>query len=138
MPALVLDPSGQRWENAAFVTTDTDQFIDIAFQNERCLLVVDESGEALDKTNPAHMSLATRSRHRGHTAFFIAQRATQIPPLVRQQCVQAYIFKQSRREIQILIDCLACDGIAEVAKLKKGQCLKANPYDIPVIIDVFK
>jgi len=129
---LVLDPSGRRWPEADFQTEDTDEFIAYAFANDRCLLIIDEAAEAIgralssDKAN--RITLATRTRHRGHSAIFISQDATTINSTIRRQCEKLWCFRQSMTSVKMLAHEFCNPGIMAAKDLAKGECLYATLY----------
>lgn len=135
---LVLDPSNQKWDGVDFLTSDTDKFVDVVFRNTRCLVIVDETMEAIDRNNKSHLTLATRSRHKGHSVFFLAQRAAQIPPTIRTQCEQAYVFKQAIDDITVIKKMLTCGEDADLAlKLPRGKCVYLHNFKESREITVF-
>ena len=83
------------------------------------------------------IKLATRTRHRGHSVFFIGQRVTLLPPAIRTQCEHAYVFRQnSRREIMHLCEEFG-DDARSIGELQRGECLYLSTYSHPVRINVF-
>lgn len=132
VPVLVLDPSGGRWIDADFVTQNTNEFIAYAFANERCFLIIDEAGEAIGRAmsfeTQNRVTLATRTRHRGHNALFIAQRASLVTPSVRSQCQELWCFRQGIGDVKMLCQEFCNSGIMAAASLKRGFCLHADSY----------
>lgn len=123
------------------MSKDTDEFIDIVFDNDRCLVVVDEAGEAIGRAQSRdtehRIKLATRTRHRGHSVFFIGQRLNLLPPAIRSQCEAAYVFRQnSRREIMLLAEEFG-EHAKKVDRLAKGQCLYLSTFGTPELIELF-
>lgn len=119
------------------MTGDVDQFIEVAFANERCLLIIDEAGEAIGRAmsddGAKRVKLATRSRHRGHSAYFIAQRPSMINRTIRMQCEIAYIFKQVPAEARILAgefdpECLQAVNLARYECLFVGHYTKSSRF----------
>lgn len=141
VPVLVLDPSGQHWDDAHFVTGDTDEYIRVVFSNERCLLIVDEAGEAIGRAMSAdhqhRNKLATRTRHRGHSAIFISQAASTISPTIRRQCQKIWLFRQSFPSCKILSEEMCNPGIIAAAQLGRGKCLYADLWGNISEFDVF-
>jgi len=138
---MVLDPSGSQWD-VDFSTTDTDEFIRAVFANERCLLIIDEAGEAIGRAQSAEtegrVKLATRTRHRGHSAIFIAQFATLVAPAVRRQCQKAWIFRQSYDDIKTLSRELCNPAVAQAAELPRGHCIYVTTFGEVQALDVFR
>lgn len=136
VPVLVLDPSGspKTWLDcgADFVTENVDEYLGVVFANSRCLLIVDEAGEAVGRAqsqdHAPRLRLATRTRHRGHSAIFISQAASTISPVIRRQCQKIWLFRQSFASCKILADEMCNPGIIAAAQLGKGRCLYADLY----------
>ncbi len=99
--ALVLDPNGEPDWGAAYSTTDPADFLDVAQRSTECLLVVDEAGETLSR-DPNFRWIVTRSRHLGHLAVLSSHGATDILPVMRKQCTEAYIFRQNWQDAKQL------------------------------------
>ena len=126
--SLVLDPLGNEWPDASYVTDHTDTFIEVAFSNNNCLLIIDEAGEAIGAArSQAHqhrIKLATRSRHQGHTAIFIAQKYTLINATIRANCERIWLFRQHRKELTTVAEDFARTGFEqEAADLGRGEYL---------------
>jgi hypothetical protein len=94
---LVLDPlEDPQWvEIAHFVTSDVYLFLKTAKASRKCFLIVDEAAENCGHRDYHSQWCATRSRHWGHSAFFISQRYTQISPTIRNQCRYLIMFNTS-------------------------------------------
>ena len=137
---LVLDPSETRWD-ADFVTKDVDEYMQVVFSNNRCLMIVDEAGEAIGRAlsdaTRNRVTLATRSRHQGHSAIFIAQRPALLAPAIRTQCERAWIFRQHYNELKTLAVELCNDGIMAASSLGRGKCLYSTLYGEIREINVF-
>lgn len=92
----VLEPLMDSGWYARFRTDDIDVFCDYLRKNQSVYAFVDEGGEYFDDGNNGNYSwLATRSRHYGHSVFFLAQRAMQIPKTMRDQCNRLFLFTSS-------------------------------------------
>lgn len=128
---LVCDPFGYDW-NADWTTDDIDEFVKVARDNEGCLLVVDEAGEAIGNTMPFKVRhrlwLATGARHKGHASIFIAQRAPMLSPSIVRNCEIAWIFRQHRDDLKELTRTFTNDGIMEATKLDRYQCIFADNF----------
>jgi hypothetical protein len=137
---LVLDPVGQAWPGAAWVTSDPWAFLSTAQASRRCVLVVDECDEML-RASPEHERglkyLATRSRNDGHLAYFLAQRCLQIPPSYRNQCSGAYAFRQTAEDAEDVYRITSCAGARLAATLPLGRCVECRPDGTHRILSVF-
>ena len=97
---LVLDPNLDEWD-CDFLTNDSEEFLTVAKQEKSCYLVVDESGESLDKWDERFNWLGTRSRHWGHKLIVITQRASLISATIRGMCSNLIVFEQNWRDAKI-------------------------------------
>lgn len=114
---IVYDPfMDPDWE-ATFVTDDMNRFMKAAAKSENCALFVDESGEAVGQYNDETFWLATRARHSGHSTHFIAQRAAQLSPTVRDQCHNLFVFRISPKDAEILSNEFVDDEIKTAPEL---------------------
>lgn len=99
---IVLDPlSDPGWE-ADRVFTSGPEFLACCRQATGCALFVDESPSVVGRYDHEMHWLATQARHRGHWSHFVSQRPTQLPPVVRDQCALAFIFRVSPDAAQLL------------------------------------
>lgn len=89
---LVLDPNLADWD-CDFITDDCDEFMRVAKSEQSCYLVIDESGESLDKYDDSLKWLGTRSRHFGHRLIVIAQEMTLLNKTIRGQCSDLILFE---------------------------------------------
>lgn len=120
---LVLDPiDDPRWPTE-YRFTDGAAFLACAQRATSCMLYIDEAGESVGHHQREMWWCATRSRHNGHLAHFIAQRATLISPNVRSQCSRLILFRVSRDDAEELRREWARDEIAQAAELEQGECL---------------
>jgi len=122
---LVLDPDMRReWnieEGRDFMTDDPEIYLSVVKLNRKCALFVDESGQMIGRYSGAMQWLATNSRKWGHKAHFIAQRATQLDPIVRTQCTSLFLFKQAVMDSKILAQEFVEDGFKEACNLSQGE-----------------
>lgn len=132
---LVLDPTGYAslWD-ADFVTSDPHEFLDVVFASERCVVIVDESGDMIGRYGGEMNKLATRAAHNGHRCFFIAQRATQIDPTVRGNCENVITFAQAVPDAKQLAIDFVDDKLKEAVNLEKLQYMYKIGFN-PVIVD---
>ena len=101
----VLDPiCDPDWE-ADYITDDVEELREYLTKNRSHYVFVDESGAVFNEGNDnSHAWIATRSRHYGHSVFFLAQRAIQIPKTMRDQCSRVYLFTTSASDGKILAE----------------------------------
>jgi hypothetical protein len=83
---------------------------------------VDEAGEVVSfAARNQTQTLATRTRHLGHSVHFAAQRAAMIAPTVRDQCERAYIFRVSFSDAKALADEWGEPEIIAARSFRKGE-----------------
>jgi hypothetical protein len=120
---LVLDPDKRADWQADFITDDPDYYLQTVKLNTKCALFIDESGMMIGRYSGAMAWLATNSRKWGHKAHFIAQRAKQIDPIVRTQCTNIFLFKQSLDDSKELSRDFVCDELKSASGLSQGEYL---------------
>jgi hypothetical protein len=112
---LVLDPiSDPEWYEIlevpepgkigqyGFVTADPYVFDRMLWSSKHCFVFIDESGENAGHYDKQFFPWATRSRHLGHSVFFIAQRYQMIAPTIRNQTRFLFMFNQSSSDALLL------------------------------------
>lgn len=133
--SLVLDPLRDGDWNADYQTHNGAEFLKTAFAPDtmRCLLVVDESGQAVGRHNPQLERIATQSRHKGHQAIFCVQQVTQLSPVIRDNCETLILFASNMRACETLADQYGrtreeIDAIRSAATFEKGQYLRVSGF----------
>lgn len=107
---------------------ELDPFLDAVYSAQRWVVYVDESGtvthpKLLERTAP----LATQTRHLGHSVHFAAQRAPgMLPPIIRDQCERAYVFRVSRSDARALADEYGHAQLEQACALQRGEYFVAN------------
>lgn len=140
VPSLVLDPLGDdAWTKAGakFQTADAEKYMQVVFNSRRCALFVDEAGEAIGRYAGAMQKLATRSRHYGHNAHFIAQRAQMLDKTIRDQCEYLFVFRVSKKDAETLYDEFGYDELLQSHQLQKGEFIKCGRFQKPQRIKLF-
>lgn len=122
-PVIVLDPDIRKEWQADYITDDPDAYLAVCKVNQGAALFIDESGQTVGRYSGAMSWLATNSRKWGHKAHFISQRATQLDILMRTQCSNLFLFKQSVNDSKILAAEFVCPGLMGACYLKKGEYL---------------
>lgn len=134
---LVLDPNLDPSWQADFMTKDAKEFLEVVKSEKSCELAIDESGEMIGRYAKDMGFLATRSRHYGHTATFIGQRAQQIDTNVRDQCSRFFVFSISKKDSQTLAEDLVDDEILSAYELPQGECLFKKKFSPIKRLNVF-
>jgi hypothetical protein len=118
---LVLDPLQDPEWGADFITDDPEKFLVTFWQSRSCMAFMDESGESVGRYDLAMQKTATRGRHWGHTCHYIAQRASQLAPLVRDQCTRLFLFCSSTKDGEILSREWNRPELETCSQLKQGE-----------------
>jgi thymidylate kinase len=126
-PVMVLDILGSRWEGANYTTSDINEFMDYVKQARDCYIFIDESGE-VGKLAKEFYWLATRSRHYGHSVFFITQRSNQMKPIIRAQCRQLFLFCSAKNDCKILYEDFNYAELLEANNLPQGTFFHAQRF----------
>lgn len=132
---LVLDPLlDPAWKTAGatWVTDDKEKFLDVVFRSTECVIVIDEAGEMIGRYAGEMKKLATKSRHYGHDAIFITQRAVDVDKSLRDQCAEVYAFLVSRRDSEVLAEEFVNDDCFQASEVKQGEFIKCSRFK-PVI-----
>ncbi len=125
---MVLDPRLSKWDGAQLVTANSDFFLADVSGWEDCLLIVDESGEAIGHYAPIMRTLATSERHNGHSSIFIVQSPTQLDPIIRRQCRYCAAFSCGLADADTLDREYPQAGFRECVKLAKFEYLFASRF----------
>lgn len=136
--SLVLDPLHDPEWMADYQTADQEEFLSAMYASRSCALFIDESGAAIGRYAGPMAVVATQSRHFGHRAHFLTQRAAQLDRTVRDQCSTLYLFRVGRKDAEMLADEFGYDEIKNACDLQPGECLKISRFSPPVKIDVFQ
>jgi len=124
----VLDPLGDPEWQASFQTTDRHEFLERVKRSRGCALFIDESGEMVGRYDDEMFWLATRSRHYGHRAHFISQRAAQLSPTVRHQCTRLFLFRVGVKDAKTLAEEFSDDTILRAGTLPQYQFISVNRF----------
>jgi hypothetical protein len=138
--SLVCDPLGDpSWTKAgaSYQTDDGAKFLDVVFKSKSCAIFIDESGEAIGRYAGEMKSLATRSRHYGHNAHFISQRAVDIDKTIRDQCGYLFCFRVSKKDAETLSDEYGYEELLQCSQLKQGEFIKCGRFHPPQKIKLF-
>lgn len=129
---MILEPiRTEGWARLAYHVPDADILQKVCKSNRDLDVFVDEAGETLLRDSE-YQFLATRSRQYGHRLFFIAQRAQQVLPIIRNNCEAVYCFRQSKPDAEILAREYADPVFLSACTLKKGEYLARLGIDSPV------
>lgn len=125
---LVLDPLLSSDWQADFITADGAEFLRVFWGSRNCMAFIDEGGEAVGRYNEEMQKTATRGRHHGHCCHYIAQGATQLAPVVRDQCRHLFLFCASERNGKLLAEEWGKPELVNCAQLKQFQYIHAVKF----------
>ena len=103
MKTLVLDPFNDPGWHADFITSDSDEFLEVYFNANtlRCGVFIDEAGDSVGRYDNAMIRTATRGRHWGHNNHYCSQRGTLLARTVRDQCSHLFLFATGLEDCKI-------------------------------------
>lgn len=120
---VVYDPTMGDWPVPAHVKIEP--FIADVLAKRSCVIFIDEAHHAFEQDAP--LWLATLSRHLGHSAVFIAQRAVLVPRTVRDQCGSLMMFASSLYDCEELGPEWGAD-LRAAAKFPRGRYVRCDRY----------
>ncbi len=98
--SLVLDPNGENWGQHAYVTTCRERFLGKVWSSRNCMVFADEAGMTINRDREL-IDLFTRIRHNGHKFHVMAHTSGNLLPVMREQLIELYLFRQSYREAEL-------------------------------------
>jgi hypothetical protein len=124
---IVLDPNRDPAFNADYQTKNPIEFERVWKASRKCFCFIDESGN-VGKYATSIKEAATRGRHWGHSFFFLAQKATQVEPLVRDQCSGLFLFRSGMQSRKILADEYDCPELLEQLEMLEYHTMIKGKY----------
>ena len=121
---VVLDRMADPNWAADWMTGNTDEFIEFIRNPDKCLqcaIFVDDSGGSLNKYVCDFDWLTTESRHHGHIAHLITQRAQQVSLNIRSQCSKLNCFNINPKDAKIYAEDFNEPILLNASKLPKGH-----------------
>ena len=97
---IVLDPMRDQWA-ADYQTDDAGEFLKTFWASRRCMVFIDESGDAIGRYNDVMNQTATKGRHWGHSVHYITQRGAQISRTIRDQTSHLFLFATARPDAKV-------------------------------------
>lgn len=137
---VVLDPLRDEWDcDVLFRYSQT--FLSYARDPRmcaRCALFIDESSMSLGLFDSENSWITCQSRHHGHVAHLISQRAQQISTTIRSQCSRLYCFSVSGYDAKLYARDFNCEMIEQEApSLRQGEYIYVSRFEKPVKMSVF-
>lgn len=139
-PSIVLDPlSDPTWGLSAndFQTDNPKEFLSVMFKSRSCALVVDESAEAIGRYAGEMRVVATQSRHLGHKAHFVVQRAVDLDRTIRDQCTELYLFRVGHNDAKVLAEEWGFEELKNASNLRQGEFYKVTRFETPIKLNLF-
>lgn len=133
----LLDPDWKEY-GADFVTKDAALFLQQAKVHKNCTLLIDEAGEFCSNHDREMFWLATQSRHWGHQAIFMGQRANMIARNIRDNCSKIFCFRISPADAKLMVEDFCFKELIEAPELPQGVCIYAPRYGSPTRINIFQ
>lgn len=141
----VLDPvippkAAMREWGADYVTADPFELVKVLMQSKGVLTVIDEYGRYRKKFEYEQRLewCTTEARNWGHLTHCCAQRLMMIPPSVRNNCDNAVVFRQARKDLAELAEHHDQPSLMDVAGWPKGLAYTVRPFEPLVKIRVFE
>lgn len=128
LKTLVLDPLKDPAFNADYQTADQKEFLNVFFASRTCLAVMDEGGESVGRYNEAMQTTATRGRHWGHTCVYLAQKAVQVAPIIRDQCGAVFMFTSGLQSAKAIAEEFNCPEFLNATQLKRGDYIYKSRF----------
>ena len=116
---VILDPAGDpNWPKGATIYHDTESFeLDLKTRGPAHVFI-DESPEVIERYRKSLWWIALRGRHLGHNLSVIAQDPVMIPPSIRRQAEQIYVFRVSPSGARLLADEYGHDELEYSSQLR--------------------
>jgi len=123
---LVYDVMLTDWPEGCEVFDDEHDFSQAAHRSRNALLIVDEAGEVIGRSNYELFWLATRSRHLGASTVFITHRPSQLAPVIRDNCQILILFASPSSTGKMLAEEFNAPALENCTMLRVGQYIKAS------------
>jgi hypothetical protein len=133
----ILDPMNDPdWpaDDSTFRTDDPAEFLEFVRDPDCCLqaaLFIDEAGLSIDKYATEYNWITCQSKHHGHTAHLIAQRAQLINPNIRANCQRLYCFQVPPDDAKAYARDFNAPTLLEAPSLSQGEFLAIRRYQKP-------
>lgn len=137
----VCEPIHDPGWDADFRTADIDEFCEWMQHSREAFCFVDECGAYFNEgSSTEYYWLATRSRHWGHSVFFLSNRAMQVPRTMRDQTQRLYLFTSAAEDGKLLAaewnkpELVACNALPQfeffyVSKYDTSKRLRIADYN---------
>lgn len=132
VPVLLCDPIGDpAWRRYAdWITQDPHALLHKARRSTGCVLVLDEAAQYLTNHASAHdlKWFATQSRHLGHQAIFMSQKATAIQPVYRGNAGTLFLFGCTMAEAETCAEDFVDPALCHAVDLPRFHYLEKTRF----------
>ena len=128
---LVCDPMGYEWENADFVTQDSDELLEKAQKLENCLLFIDEAGKSIGRYPKGKTWFTDASRHNFHSVIICAHRSVHVSRDMIPHFNVFYLLSQTKKDAVELSEDLNDEKIKEIQFYKRLQFMRFQRFTEP-------
>lgn len=135
---IVLDPNGDHWPDAAFVTENPETFLREAKQWRDCYLWIDEASETCSNHDKEMHWAARRARHLGHSSYFISQLVHDMAKAIRTNSAGLYLFASPLSDVEILAKEWNCAELLNAPRLKQGHFYHVTRFKPVKLYNLFK
>jgi len=125
-PVLVYDVMLTNWPEGCEVFDDEHEFSQAAHRSRGALLIIDEAGEVIGRSNYELFWLATRARHLGASSVFITHRPSQLAPVIRDNCQILILFASPTSTGKLLAEEFNNPRLEHCTRLGVGKYIKAT------------
>ena len=125
-PVLVYDVIDSPWPDGCQVFDDEHEFSQAAHRSRGAMLIVDEAGEVIGRSNYELFWLATRARHLGATSVFITHRPSQLAPVIRDNCQELILFASPASTGKLLSEEFNSPALENCTNLPRGHYIRAS------------
>lgn len=133
----MLDPNGDHWPHADYVTANAKAFLSVVKQSRGCFLFVDEAGETCSNFDKEMHFLPRRGRHLGHSAIFMSQMYHDLAKVIRSNVEAIYLFRTGLKDCLLAAEEWACPEMEQAFNFKQGQYIYKERYGDAQIRQLF-
>ena len=98
---------------------------------QQCVIFVDEAGMSLNKYAEEFNWLTCQSRHHGHRAHIIANRAEMVSKSIRSQCATLVAFNLNPDDAKQYSRDFNSVAVLDAPNLKQGEFIKVTRFQDP-------
>lgn len=122
---LILHKPRERWPLPAgpkiWQTDNPDDYLRMFWASRGCACFMELADADVEAADTRFHRCFTQGRHEGHRCYFLSQRAAQVHPNIRENCVSLHLFAVSSRAAKLWAEEFADDALLGAAEI--------NPQD---------